>query len=103
QDASRAGDSPSRTQQTPGHWVAGGLLLLVAGSAKTQWSGAEILQDLTHELGGLRRCLADLDSSGLEGLLLGRSRAGGPGDDGASVPHRLTLGGGETGDIADHW
>ena len=41
------------------------------------------------------------DAGGLEGLLLGLRGAGRAGHDGAGVAHRLALGGGEAGDVAD--
>src|SRR5690554_4888419 len=58
-------------------------------------------QDLPHEGRRLGRRLADLDSGGLQGLLLRLSRTGRAGDDGAGVAHRLALGSGEAGDVAD--
>ena len=48
-----------------------------------------------------RRRLADLDADGLEGLLLGLRGARRAGHDRAGVAHRLALGGGEAGDVAD--
>src|SRR5699024_631530 len=67
--------------------------VVVGGSARGE--------DLPGEVRGLRRGLADLDADGLEGLLLRGGRAGGAGDDGAGVAHRLALRGGEARDVAD--
>src|SRR5690554_2685071 len=66
-----------------------------------RWVLLERGQDFAHQGGGLGRRLADLDSGGLEGLLLRLCRTRGAGDDGAGVAHGLALGSGEAGDVAD--
>src|SRR5690606_23344576 len=59
------------------------------------------LDDLAHQLRGLARRLADLDTGRLQGFLLRLRGTGRTGDDRAGVPHGLALGGGEAGDVAD--
>src|SRR6185437_16751192 len=58
--------------------------------------------DLAHQRRGLTRGLSDAHAGRLERLLLGLRRAGRAGDDRPGVPHRLALGCGEPGDVADH-
>src|ERR1700721_311136 len=66
------------------------------------WRGSlQALDDLADEGGGLARRLADADAGLLQGFLLGLGGAGGAGDDGAGVAHRLALGPGEARDVAD--
>src|SRR5665648_1242218 len=62
---------------------------------------AQAPHDLARQLRRSRRRLADLDTGGLQGLLLGERRARRTGHDGARVTHGLALGSGETRDIAD--
>ena len=73
----------------------------VTGRSDVLGMSAQVLHDLAHERGGRRRRLADIDTGGLEGLLLGCSRTRRTGHDRASVAHGLALGGREARDVAD--
>src|SRR5690606_22718620 len=75
---------------------------LSVGRSLSAAGSLQRLVQLARKLGGLGGGLAHLHPGGLQRLLLRLRGSGRTGDDRARVAHRLALGRGEPGDVADH-